>query len=207
VTSRPLVIADGHHRYETALAFRDEQQGSGANAIMCFCVDADAEGIVVLPYHRAVRGDASALERGLRELGAIEMDLEESKQALTKSGADHPFVFALPERILLVEVSDGDVVAAVGDRSLAWRRLDVVALHEVLLPTLFPAGIDDATFSRDEHEIVRLVVDEGWTTGVLLRPVLPAQVVDVAGSGERMPQKASYFWPKAVTGLVFRSLR
>jgi hypothetical protein len=140
-------------------------------------------------------------------VGAIEMDLEEARSALAKSEVDHPFVFALAERVLLVEISDADVVAAVGDRSPAWRRLDVVALHEVLLPKLFPAGLEGATFSRDAHEIVRLVVDEGWTAGVLLRPVLPAQVVDVAGSGERMPQKASYFWPKAVTGLVFRSLR
>jgi len=50
------------------------------------------------------------------------------------------------------------------------------------------------------------VEEDGWTAGVLLRPLHPAQVVEVARSGERMPQKASYFWPKALTGLVFRAL-
>ncbi|MGH2730640.1 MAG: DUF1015 family protein [Actinomycetota bacterium] len=208
VARGPLVIADGHHRYETALAYRAEQRAPGANAIMCFCVDADSEDVVVLPYHRALRAhDTNSLQRGLGNMGAVAMDLEEALASLPKSGADHPFVFVLQDTTLFAEVSDADVVAAVGDRSPAWRGLDVVALHEAVLPELFPEGVEDVTFARDAHEIVRLVVDEDWTAGVLLRPVLPAQVVDVARSGERMPQKASYFWPKAVTGLVFRSLR
>jgi uncharacterized protein (DUF1015 family) len=216
VADGPLVIADGHHRYETALAYRDEQQGGGAvsdrgggaNAIMCFCVDVDAEGLVVLPYHRAVRThDVTRLRRGLDKLGAVAMDLDQALASLPKSAADHPFIFVLHDTTLFVEVSDADVVAAVGDRSPAWRELDVVALHEALLPALVPQGVEELTFSRDAHEIVRLVTDESWSAGVLLRPVGPAQVVDVARSGERMPQKASYFWPKAVTGLVFRSLR
>ena len=57
----------------------------------------------------------------------------------------------------------------------------------------------------DPAEVTRLV-DEGWDAGVLLRALKASQIVDVARSGERMPQKASYFWPKAITGLVFRSL-
>jgi uncharacterized protein (DUF1015 family) len=79
-------------------------------------------------------------------------------------------------------------------------------LHEAVLPLVLPEGIDDLRFSKDPDEILRLVQDEGWTAGVLLRPLHPAQVVEVARSGERMPQKASYFWPKALTGLVFRAL-
>jgi uncharacterized protein (DUF1015 family) len=68
-------------------------------------------------------------------------------------------------------------------------------------------GSPELRFSKDPTEIVRLVEEEGWSAGVLLRSLDAAQVVDVASSGERMPQKASYFWPKAITGLVFRSLR
>jgi uncharacterized protein (DUF1015 family) len=107
---------------------------------------------------------------------------------------------------VLAEVSDDQVVERVGDRPRAWRDLDVVALHEVLFPVVFEEGIDDLRFSRDPAEIARLVVDDGWSAGVLLAALSAADVVEAAKSGERMPQKASYFWPKAVTGLVFRSL-
>jgi uncharacterized protein (DUF1015 family) len=206
----PLVIADGHHRYETALAYRAERGAPGAHdAIMCFCVDADAEDVVVLPYHRALKarntGDLQSML--LERLGATEMTGDDPMMSLERSGADHPFAFVLYDKVFLVEVSDQDVVARVGERAREWRDLDVVALHEAVLPSLFPGGIDELHFSRDANEVARLVVEEGWTAGVLLRPLAPAQVVDVARSGERMPEKASYFWPKAVTGLVFRSLR
>ena len=74
-----------------------------------------------------------------------------------------------------------------------------------MLPEVFPAGPDEIVFTKDPSEIDRHV-SAGWTAGVLLRALRPADVVEVARSGERMPQKASYFWPKAATGLVFHSL-
>jgi uncharacterized protein (DUF1015 family) len=201
----PLVIADGHHRYETALAYhRERGDESGAHdGIMCFCVDADVEELLVLPYNRAFLpgGTVAELrERARSFFGATSA----APDALDHTQADHPMlIVSADEEDLLIELSDADVVDAVGDRARAWRDLDVVALHEVVLPELAP-GTDEFRFSRSEEEIRSLAV-EGWV-GVLLRAVHPAQIVDVASSGERMPQKASYFWPKAVTGLVFRSL-
>jgi uncharacterized protein (DUF1015 family) len=116
-------------------------------------------------------------------------------------------VFVLPEEDLLVEVSGDEVAARTGERAAAWSSLDVVALHEVVLPTLLPDGVHEIIFTKDRGEVARLVAEQNWSTGILLRPPKAADVIDVASSGERMPQKASYFWPKAVTGLVFRSLR
>jgi uncharacterized protein (DUF1015 family) len=206
----PLVIADGHHRYETALAFHEERSGGPGDhdTIMCFCVDADVEELVVLPYHRALRTPvapsqiADRLEKrfGARSLGAMAHD-----EALRSSPADHPIVLVTERESLLVEVSDEEVVAAVGDRHPAWRALDVVALHQMILPELLPEGIDELSFSKDPDAIRKLVSD-GWSVGALLRALSAAAIVDVAGSGERMPQKASYFWPKALTGLVFHPL-
>jgi uncharacterized protein (DUF1015 family) len=203
----PLVIADGHHRYETALAFHDEQGHAPGDhgSIMCFCVDADSEGLVVLPYNRALRADSSAVREQLVSLLGAEEVIDGHEDALARSGADHPLVFVTQDGDLMVEVSDTQVVAAVGDRHPAWRALDVVALHQVVLPRLFPDEDLELTFSKDDAHI-RKLVSEGWTAGVLLRAISAAAIVDVAGSGERMPQKASYFWPKAVTGLVFHSL-
>jgi uncharacterized protein (DUF1015 family) len=218
VAPGPLVIADGHHRYETALAYHRERageprpiasaigQGKGDHdSIMCFCVDADSEELVVLPYNRVLRSAAADVADRLRDdLGATELD-GDPQEFLASSKADHAFAFVFADATLGVEVSDDQVVAAVGDRAPAWRALDVVALHEVVLPAVLPDGPDEIAFTKDPSEIEARVRD-GWTAGVLLRALRPADVVEVATSGERMPQKASYFWPKAATGLVFHSL-
>lgn len=206
----PLVIADGHHRYETALAFHEENAGKPGDhgTIMCFCVDADVEDLVVLPYHRALRAslDPATLNDRLRErFGGRPLPTASHERALAGSGADHPMVFVTENDELLAEVSDEDVVSSVGEKHPAWRGLDVVALHQTVLPTVIPEGVDELTFSKDADQ-VRKLVSEGWTAGVLLRAVSAPSIVDVAGSGERMPQKASYFWPKAITGLVFHPL-
>ena len=207
----PLVIADGHHRYETALAFNAEQKRDGPHdSMMCFCVDADVEDLVVLPYNRAVR--TSAPEASIRSTliesfeGKV-VDVDEADALLARSGDDHPFVFRFRDSAVLAHVTDDQVIAGVGDRHPAWRNLDVVALHEVLLPAVAPEGLDDVRFSRDPAEIAGLVEEEGFSFGVLLRALDAPRIVDAARSGERMPQKASYFWPKAITGLVFRPLR
>lgn len=210
VAAGPLVIADGHHRYETALQFHREHADEPGthDSIMCFCVDADSEELVVLPYNRAVRGDAAPSDiartlQGRFDARPIDDPVTEAK-SLSESGG-HPFIAVLPDSAMRVGISNDQVVARTGERHEAWLALDVVALHEALLPELFPSGVGELRFSKDPREIVRLVREEGWSAGFLLRPLEAAQVVDVASSGERMPQKASYFWPKAVTGLVFRS--
>lgn len=210
VTTTPLVIADGHHRYETALAFQAERDGAPGrhDAMMCFCVDADAEDLFVLAYHRIISAAVSTGD--LRDhletkLGATEVRVEEATAALASSRADHAFAFLLEGRCLLAEVDDAYVEArAQGPR--AWRDLDVVALHEAVLPEIVPQGVTDIVFTKDAEQVRADVWAGGDTFGVLLRAVQPVEVVDVATSGARMPQKASHFWPKAVSGLVFRSL-
>ncbi|MDQ3940740.1 MAG: DUF1015 domain-containing protein [Actinomycetota bacterium] len=205
VATGPLVIADGHHRYETALAYHRESAGEAGDhdAIMCFCVDADNEGLVVLPYNRAVRSDLSP-----EDIATVLYERYGGHESTDPSEPrfDHSFVFLLGDRRVAAGVSDADVVARTGDRHPSWLALDVVALHEVLLPEVFGERLQELRFSRDPQEIEEIVAKEGWT-GILLRALEPTEVVDVATSGERMPQKASYFWPKALTGLVFRSLR
>jgi uncharacterized protein (DUF1015 family) len=208
----PVVIADGHHRYETALAYHIEQDGhpGGHDAVMSFCVDADAEDLVVFSFHRAVRasvGPKEVRDRLVERFDGRTVDPSESADNLQRAGGDHPMMFLLPDEHVLVSVPNDDVDARLRQRSAAWRALDVVALHEVVFPEIFPEGIEHLHFTRDAHEVDRLVHERGYSAGVLLRPIKAADVIDVARSGERMPQKASYFWPKAVTGLVFRTLR
>lgn len=210
----PLVIADGHHRYETALAFHRERTDAGAGgdhgSILCFCVDADAEDLVVLPYNRAITTDVpigDVLARLKTDFAGEPVLLEDAAAALEKDAADHSFVFVTKDEACIARVTDDAVVAATGDRHPAWRSLDVVALHEVLLPQLLGSEEPGLRFSRDPAEVIASVRGGGYDLGVLLKALRAAEVVDVARSGERMPQKASYFWPKAVTGLVFHSLK
>ncbi|MEA2507600.1 MAG: hypothetical protein QOH48_2218 [Actinomycetota bacterium] len=207
----PLVIADGHHRYETALAFQQERSElANAGSIMCFCADADGEDLVVLPYHRVLRAATAASEvkrRATERYAARSVANEDAAASVEASSADHVFAIPLGDEALLVELADDDVAKELEGRAAAWRRLSVVVLHEIVLPQLFAEGIQEVAFVRDGSEVQRLVSRDGWTAGVLLQAVAPSQIVDVAASGERMPQKASYFWPKAITGLVFHSLQ
>lgn len=209
----PLVIADGHHRYETALAFHREQEAKGIqgdyDSIMCFCVDADAEDLVVLPYNRAVKSSVptdAVIERLRDRFKAEATDVDGAPAILEKETADHPFLFDFGDRALLARATDDDVVAVAGDRHPAWRSLDVVALHEVVLPAILEGHEAEFRFSRHSDEIRQLVERGEFDFGVLLKALRASEVVDVASSGERMPQKASYFWPKAITGLVFHPL-
>jgi uncharacterized protein (DUF1015 family) len=210
VSGAPLVIADGHHRYETALAYHEERNGPGPHdSIMCFSVDADSGDLEVLPYNRAFVADRSPGE--IESAIAARFSTKtfppgEGNAGLDASDADHPLLFVFPKSELLVEVSGDEVAARLGERAQAWRSLDVVALHEVVLAEALPEGTTEISFSHDAREVVDLVRKENWTAGVLLKPLKAAEVIDVATSGERMPQKASYFWPKAVTGLTFREL-
>jgi uncharacterized protein (DUF1015 family) len=208
--SGPLMIADGHHRYETALAFHAEQRRPGRHdSVMCYCVDADSEDVQVLPYHRMFDAgiSAGALEQRLLDrLEARSLAPGEGPRALSAARSDHPILVVLPHADVLVSISDDDVVDRVGERPRAWRGLDVVALHEVLFPQVLPEGLESLTFSSDADSVAAAVRAGRRGAGVVLRPLDVDQVMDVALEHERVPQKATYFWPKAVTGLVFRSL-
>jgi uncharacterized protein (DUF1015 family) len=207
----PLVIADGHHRYETALAFHEEQDGPGEHdAIMCFAVDADGGNLEVLPYNRVFRsdiGDAEIASSLAARFSTKEFPPGGGSGGLAGSSADHPLLFVFSEREILVELTKEEVEARLGSGAPAWRSLDVVALHEVVLAEVLPDGPQEIVFTHDPEDVIARVRDQGWTAGILLKPLRAAEVIDVATSGERMPQKASYFWPKAVTGLAFRALR
>ena len=206
----PLVIADGHHRYETALEYHRRQGDAPGDhaAIMCFCVDADSEELAVLPYNRVLRASTPAAkiaEDIAKRYAAEPLQGDDAAAAVAGSDADHPFVLVTSDAELMFSVTDEAVVAHTGERHPAWRRLDVVALHEVVLPEVVGDALEELAFTKDPDEI-RDRVKDGWTAGFILRALDAPQIVDVASSGERMPQKASYFWPKAVTGLVFHTL-
>lgn len=201
VGSHPIVIADGHHRYETSLAYRDERRADDgdageADAVMTFVVELVDEELLVAPIHRLVSGLPSDLD--LLEAFAPFFTIEAFE--LTGVGT----IRTLQDRGALALVRrDGAWLlqprteAMEGVRDLDSSRLDraLASLPEHTLE--FQHGVDH----------VRRAVAEGEAqAGVLLRPVTVEQIVAIADGGERMPPKSTFFFPKPRTGLVFRSI-
>jgi uncharacterized protein (DUF1015 family) len=211
IGDHPLVIADGHHRYETALAYREERRGLPGHhdAVMCLCVDVDAQDVEVLPYHRVFRSTVdptTIVERLSRHFATRVLDDGEGPSALSDDGSDYAYLVVLPETRLLVTLDEQEGARGRSHVPAPLGRFDVVALHEVVLPTVFPEDPDEIGFLSDSARVTAEVAAGKWSGGILLRPLRPEDIVEVAIARQRTPQKASYFSPKILTGLVFRSL-
>jgi uncharacterized protein (DUF1015 family) len=228
-----LFIADGHHRYETALAYQAEVRADprwtdapagalAADWMMMVLVNAELEELEILPTHRLVlRADPDAL-RGLvadaHPLWQAEpVDPVQLGERLAQlAGAEEPvFGLLLPggEGWLLVGDADGIADRMRRERSsTAVQRLDLAVLHAAILADRL--GIDAAAvaagealaYTRDEAE-AREAVDRGDAqAAILVRPTQLDQLARVASAGDFMPQKSTYFHPKLLTGLVFNPL-
>jgi len=225
LASRSLYVADGHHRYETALRYRDERRAAGGGAgeydyVLSYLVAIDDPGLLVLPTHRCLPADG--VDR--RRLEALVAERFESEAQGLDSGdgmavgavlrelarrGERGTAFALYKsggfRFLTPRAGADRWLPA--ERDAAWRALDVAQLESLLLePLLGPAAPERLTYTRSATEAVGLV-DSGAASGAfLLNPSPPAQIAAVADAGERMPQKSTYFYPKLPTGLVFHLL-
>ena len=208
VGSQPLVIADGHHRYETSLAYRDERRESdggdagGAEATLCYVVELSDEQLTVRPIHRLVHGfgdvdlpAALAATPGAAVVGTANAD-------------------EVVDGRVLAQMDALDAIAVVG--------ADGAATLVALDPATYP-GIDDLDSARlaqalqdlgpheltyqhgtDRAQAAVMAHEADWT--VLIRPVTVAAIEANAHSGERMPPKSTFFYPKPRTGIVFRPL-
>jgi uncharacterized protein (DUF1015 family) len=222
---RPIFIADGHHRYTTALAYRDERRAADAAAepcaydsVMMALVNMDDPGLIVWPTHRIADADGDFDPDGFWRALADRFDLEDlpaGHPAAALEAADDRPAFVVRTRGGRTQVarlrSDVDHSPAFPPGSSdAWRALDVAVLQElVLLPLLGihpdrPATLDRLSFSKDAHEALRMA--EAHDAVFILRPTRMDQVAEVALAGETMPQKSTYFYPKLLSGLLFKRL-
>lgn len=186
-----LLIADGHHRYQTALAHREEMRGARGpgpwDQVMMLVVDAAVEDPPVLPIHRLVRSDAIPEIPGERVRG-----LEEVLARLV----DDDLRFGAALR------ADGGLVHLVG--RLEGRPPTVSALHETLLDDM--AGLRELRFVPDAALAEAAVRSGEADLALFLPPARVANVRSVVAGGGTLPQKSTYFWPKPRTGLVIRPL-
>ena len=186
-----LLIADGHHRYTTALAYRDEKRaafGPGPwDRLLTFVVDAGSERLSVRPFHR-IQLSGTAPDPG----GRTAADLDAVLGALSD---DEP-------RIGIVRPNGANVELTVLE--LAGEPPAVRALHDGLLDALAPPG--SLRFTPDPAEAVAAVAGGGAVAAYLLPPTTPDRIRKVVERGERLPQKSTYFWPKPRTGVILMPL-
>lgn len=220
-----VVIADGHHRYETALAFRDELPETRADpdhpANFVGIVLADHQrNATVLPTHRLLRfRHPEQVERVLRELMRrfrtvkVEWDgSDEGAEQLLAATAAHAFLVVAQGRVwqLIVYGFESGVAQALSQLPPLLRKVDTAVLHHAVLPlALAGAGVTPESVALDyTHDAATAMAFAQRDGGlaVLLRSVPPSLVWEVASAGHRMPPKTTYFVPKAPSGLVMRRL-
>jgi uncharacterized protein (DUF1015 family) len=202
VSSTPVVIADGHHRYETSLAYRDERRdaaggaGGAYDAVMTYVVELADEQLTVLPIHRLIAG----LPEGFDLRAALEPFF-----FVTPAGpVDHGTTASMRSQgvLVLVEPSRVSLLTPKPEAFEGVRDLDTVRLDAALadLPD------HDLSFQHGVDNVVRAVDRGEAQAGVLLRPATVRQIISIAHGGERMPPKTTFFHPKPRTGVVFRTL-
>jgi uncharacterized protein (DUF1015 family) len=197
VEDHPVVVADGHHRYETALNYQSEQGAAGGHdATLCWMVELVDDELSVGPIHRLLTGLPTDL--------AIEEALEPFFRVGDRVTADSGLAALMRDRdaLVLVEPGRARLLAPNYDALRSARDLDTSRL-DLALASLPP---HELSFQHGIDHVVALVDKGDASAGVLLRPVTVAQIVDIAHGGERMPPKTTFFYPKPRTGMVFRLL-
>ena len=226
---RKLYIADGHHRYETSLNFRNSlrergiaKEGDGSDYVMMMLVDMANPGLVVFPTHRFVRDledfSADDVIEGSREYFDITHiegtdGIEEKLTALYDEGK-HAFGFycGADSWELMVLRDVGVLEKLAPGKSSDLRELDVSILHDLVLEKIM--GIDrenmanqiNLTYTRVLSEAVDEVKSGKFQCSFILNPTRVSEISHVAANGEKMPQKSTYFYPKLITGLVMNKL-
>jgi len=214
-----LLIADGHHRYETARTYADAIGGDGAHRYTLMClVSLEDPGLTVFGYHRLLSnlGEPAAQE-AMRDGIRANFELEEVPlERLDPAGEDGLGVFGYVDahhrQGFRLRLKDAGVLErAMPGVSPAYRRLDAAILETLLLRDALGMSAEDIAAKRGiaytpSAEAALASLDEGTHAVFLMRPTPVEQVREVAGAGETMPPKSTFFFPKLLTGIVFNPL-
>jgi uncharacterized protein (DUF1015 family) len=221
LASKPVYIADGHHRYETALAYRDERQQSSSsvigdqafNFVMMTLVAFSDPGLMVLPLHRLMRGISSNTLTELRK--QLETLFEMESVPLSETGL--PEVRGATTRVLGLEC--GNVVGLKlrqsvslkeimpGNHPKIYKKLDVSILQHLIIENLIaPGESSDLAYTPDSEQARKQVESGEYQLAFLLNPIPVTTIRAIADANDRMPGKSTYFYPKLPTGLLINRL-
>jgi uncharacterized protein (DUF1015 family) len=214
-----LLIADGHHRYETARVYADEVGGEGPHRYVLMCLVALQDpGLTVFPTHRLIRGLRPDQHAGLAEALRRDFEIEElpdTSQLAPASGETvrigyidahfrKPFMLTLKDQVIADE--------ALPEHAEPYRRLDTAVLEALILKGALGMTddaidhLDGLGYARDFDQALELVQTSAYDAAFFMAPTPIERVRAVASAGESMPPKSTYFFPKVPTGLLFNPL-
>lgn len=229
---KPLFIADGHHRYETALVYKEQMQkehgGSQADLpsdyVMMVCVSMNNKGLKILPAHRLVRNIKDfRLDRilpVLHESFQIELlgkgcAVKDCMARLNNAPETHAFIMYAGQEGAYYKLSLNNekiIDTIFANDHPEWRHLDAGILHGVIINKVLGIAADDVTikeyvkYVKEETEAVSLVRSGQYQLAFFLKPTRIEQVKEIASARKVMPPKSTYFYPKLITGIVINSL-
>lgn len=230
LASQPLYIADGHHRYESALAYqRERRTGSSSELgqepydfVMMTLVDFSHPGLIILPAHRLIRGMSKSILDGLmtglgtffsiEELPLNRADINQQINDLLseETGKVKIVLYGLlKERLLVLKLHDYSTVNHMIPyfHSEIYHRLDVSIVDHVILEELMGLAHDISNdfiaYSYEALDAINMVLDQEYQLAFIVNPVKSEMIRAIADSGDRMPRKSTYFYPKMPAGLVF----
>jgi uncharacterized protein (DUF1015 family) len=228
MASKQIFIADGHHRYTTALAYRDERRAADKAAdvvhetapaydsVMMALVNMDDPDLLVLPTHRVARAtgefDADAFWSALSQYFDMTEFAEGHPATALADAARTSFIVKTADGIarMITLRADVDTAAIIAtDHHDNWKRLDVAILQELILKPLLqihpdePATLDRLSFVKDANEALLV---PGGDVAFVVGATRMDQLRAVALDGDTMPQKSTYFYPKLLSGLLMKSL-
>ena len=227
VRPRPIFIADGHHRYETACTYRDELAEAGqplaadhpANFVLMMLVSMSDPGLVIQPTHRLLSGVGPIHMERLTELIEEHFRVTASSSAEDVAGAmrrsGRPDLVGIGThadgRWALAELIESAVMdRLVPDHSPVWRRLGVSVVHRLLLDRLVLPHVDadkaELTYVHSIAEVEAAVGEGRCDVALVVQAASVEDVRAVAGNMEKMPPKSTYFYPKLLSGLVLNPL-
>ena len=231
LSPKPIFIADGHHRYETALRYLDEKQQAGevanaeapANFVLMMLVSMQDPGLIILPTHRLISGIGAMTAEQARAILAPHFELEmigtgpqaatETWERIEMDGTQDLLGFGAvaDDTWMIGRFRSQELMAQVAkEHSDAWRGLAVAVLQRVVLDRLLPGARSKEPKCRYVHllkEVTDAVAERSCELAVLVPPATMQHVEDIAGHLEKMPPKSTYLYPKVLSGLVFHSLK
>ena len=224
----PVFIADGHHRYTTALTYRDDlpdaRQTGGdheANFVMFSLVPADDPGLLILPTHRIVMNLAAdfsinALMRAAGDFSwqrcsVADADLQHADAFLRRYGPGAmAFMEADPAEVWIARLQNPEAMEqAAPDEPEAWRSLDVAVLHKLIIDkAMEPWRTDDlfVEYTPEGRAVLAACQSARAQLGVCMQATPLDAVEQIARMGAFMPHKSTYFYPKVATGMVLKPL-
>ncbi len=238
IADKPFFIADGHHRYDTALNYRNERRkAAGSSSVdelygytTMFLARLEDPGLTILPAHRALFNLSEFHPRRFEDdlnryfnIERIDFDKEsESKDLRTildtmSHRADHAHVFGMRVKgensyYLLTLRNEADMDSLLPEKSPAYRKLDVSILHHLIIDKLLGIKMEthklglNVEYIKDASEADKRVHEGKAEIVFFMNPTKVQEVQAVAAAGERMPQKATYFYPKLLTGMVMNKI-